>query len=72
MKVLYCEQCDEMITEDDFGLEFEGSYFCSDTCLYAYVDMMSDPIPKKDFELYGTDEDEDENEEDTDDETEGD
>lgn len=68
MKVLYCEQCDEVITEDSFGLELDGSYFCSDTCLHDYVDMMSNPISKGDFELYGeepdeeTDDEEDENE----------
>ena len=66
MKVLHCEQCDEVITEDSFGLELDGSYFCSDTCLHDYVDMMSNPILGRDFELYGDDE------EDTDDETEGD
>lgn len=68
MKVLYCEQCDEMITEDSFGLELDGSYFCSDTCLYDYVDMMREPISDRDFELYGEELDEEE----TDDGTEGD
>lgn len=53
MKVLYCEQCDETITEDSCGLEFDGMYFCSDTCLYDYVNMWSDFIPKENFELYG-------------------
>lgn len=70
MKVLYCEQCDEMITEDSFGLELDGSYFCSDTCLHDYVDMMAGPIPDVYFELYG--EEPDEEKEETDDGTEGD
>lgn len=69
MKVLHCEQCDEVITEDSFGLELEGSYFCSDKCLHDYVDEMSNLIPERVFELYGTDPDD---EEDTDNETEGD
>lgn len=60
MKVLYCEQCDEMITEDSFGLELDGSYFCSDKCLHDYVDMMSNPIPDVYFELYGEEPDEEE------------
>lgn len=67
MKVLYCEQCGEMITEDSFGLELDGSYFCSDTCLHNYVDEMTTLIPEEYFELYGeepdTEEDTDEEEE---------
>ncbi|MBQ2185052.1 MAG: hypothetical protein II399_10490, partial [Lachnospiraceae bacterium] len=51
-------QCDEMITEDSFGISFEDLYFCSDTCLHDYVDMMQEPISDRDFELYGEEPDE--------------
>lgn len=60
MKVLYCEQCGEMITEDSFGITFDGSYFCSDTCLHDYVSEMQKPIPYVYFELYGEEPDEEE------------
>ena len=51
-----------MITKDSFGISFEDLYFCSDTCLHDYVDMMQEPISDGDFELYGEDEEPDEDE----------
>lgn len=63
MKVLYCEQCDEVMTEDSFGLELFGLYFCSETCLHDYVDMNAGLISEADFELYGEEPEEDDEEE---------
>jgi hypothetical protein len=63
MKVLYCEQCGEVITEDSFGLELNGLYFCSDTCLHDYVDMTAGLIPEGHFELYGEEPEEGDEEE---------
>lgn len=58
MKVLHCEQCDEIITIDSFGLKCHDLYFCSQECLNEHTNWDTYPIEPIDFERDGEEEDE--------------
>ena len=62
MKTLECEQCGKLIKRDDFGLKFDGLYFCSQECLDEHINWDTYPITQVDFEQDGEEEeDEDDN-----------
>lgn len=53
MIVLYCEECNEAITEDNGGIKYNGLYFCSRECFDDYINWYIDPIAGEDFERKG-------------------
>lgn len=53
MRVLYCEECNETITEEKGGLKYNGLYFCSMECIDDYLNWYIDAIPGDDFERHG-------------------
>lgn len=56
MKTLECELCGSTITKDSDGLKYNGSYFCSQGCLYEHVNWDTHPIEPSDFERDGEEE----------------
>lgn len=61
MKILYCDECNKPITEEDDGQKYNDRYFCSEECLHSYIDWDTCPITAEDFERDG-EEEEDEDE----------
>lgn len=63
MKTLQCEQCSKKIDseqDEDWGIKFNGLYFCSLECLDEYVSWRTQAISYIDFEQDEQDEEEDE------------
>ena len=64
MRALYCEECNKTITDEEYGLKYNGLYFCSMECIDDYINWYIDAITGEDFERDGVEIESDENEQD--------
>lgn len=55
MRTLYCEECNKTITDEEYGLKYNGLYFCSMECIDDYINWYIDAITGEDFERDGVD-----------------
>ena len=59
MRVLYCEQCGDIIKPGGEGLKYIDLYFCSYECLNKHISWDIYPIKPFDFEQNGVQTDQD-------------